>query len=185
MWKHFWDWFAALPQGSASFLGTLTGSTLGLLALLVGALFNAHLNRRRDDRLRVADRFALASTLHAELLGIHGILVDNARHLTDKPPDADGGFLVPEPSIKLLPEVLSKIGLLDSDTIQKVMKAYALTEQYLDRLILIGGTLRSDMLANRQFVYLDAQHAKVVIEFNGIRARAVKEAVDALAPYLK
>jgi len=185
MWKHFLDWLATLPQGSASFVGTLTGSTLGLFALLLGALFNAHLNRRRDDRLRDTDRFALASTLHAELLGIHRALAENAQHLIDKPPDADGGFLVPEPSIKLLPEVLSKIGLLHSDTIQKVLTTYALTEQYLDRLILIGGRVPPDKPANRRLVYLDAQHAKVVIEFNRITARAVKEAIDVLEPYLK
>jgi hypothetical protein len=93
MWNQFWDWLATLPQGSASFVGTLTGSTLGLIALLLGALFNAHLNRRRDDRLRDADRFALASTLHAELLGIHRALVENAQHLTDKPPDFEGGLV--------------------------------------------------------------------------------------------
>jgi hypothetical protein len=35
------------------------------------ALFNAHLDRRRDDRLRDEDRIALASALYAELSGIH------------------------------------------------------------------------------------------------------------------
>src|SRR5262245_35574996 len=139
MWSRFWDWLATLPQGSASFIGALTGSMFGLIALLIGALFNAHLNRRRDDRLRDEDRVALASTLYAELLGIHQTLVENAQHLTDNPPDPYGGFTVPRPSTKLLPETFSRIGLLPSDTIWKVMKAYVLTEQYLPRLILIGG----------------------------------------------
>jgi hypothetical protein len=186
MWKYFWDSLATLPQGSASFVGTLTGSTLGLVALLLGALFNAHLNRRRDDRLRDADRFALASTLHAELLSIHRTLVENAQHLTDKPPNPPvEGFVVPEPSMRLLPEILSKIGLLHSDTIRKVMDAYVLTEQYLEQLILLGGKLQPNLPSNRQLVYLDAQHAKFVIEFNRVRAKVVKEAIDALAPYLK
>jgi hypothetical protein len=43
----WWDWLGTLPQGQATFLG----SFVGLFALLVAALVNAHLNRRRDDRL--------------------------------------------------------------------------------------------------------------------------------------
>jgi hypothetical protein len=150
---------------------------------MLGALFNAHLNRRRDDRLRQEDRVALASTLYAELQGIHRALVENAEHLTAKPPDPDGGFLVPEPPIKLQPETLSKMGLLRSETIRKVMDAYILTEQYLGQLILLGGVLREDMPENRPLVYLDAKHAKFVIEFNRARADVVKEAMNALIPY--
>ena len=105
--------------------------------------------------------------------------------MTDKPPDFDGGFIVPEPSIRLLPEVLPRIGLLHSDTIQMVMRAYVLTDEYLHRLILIGGTIQHEVSANRRSVYLDARHANTVIQFNEVRAKAVKEAIDALAPYLK
>jgi hypothetical protein len=143
------------------------------------------LNRGRDDQLRDEDRVALASTLYAELTGIHRSFIENAEHLTDKPPSSDGGFVVPEPSIKLLPEMLSKLGLLRADTIRTVMDAYVLTEQYLEQLILAGGTLQSNMPENRQIVYLDAQPAEFVIEFNRTRAGVVKEAVNALAPYLK
>ena len=38
MWIAFWTWLAGLPQGSASFVGTLAGSSLGLIAILIGAL---------------------------------------------------------------------------------------------------------------------------------------------------
>ena len=119
MWKGFWDGLAALPQGSASFIGTLTGSALGLFALLLGALFNARLNRRRDDRLRDQDRVALASALYAELSGIHPTLIENAQSLTDRPAAPSEGFMVPGPSIKLLPGMLSRIGLLQPKTIRK------------------------------------------------------------------
>jgi len=130
MWKCFWDWLATLPPGSASFVGTLTGSSLGLVALLLGALFNARLNRKRDDALREADRIALASALHAELSGLHRSFVENAQHLIDYPPADDGGFVVPNPTIRIFPEMLPKIGLLQTETIKAVMGAYILTEQY-------------------------------------------------------
>ena len=185
MWKCFWDWLASLPPGSASFVGTLTGSSFGLLALLTAAWVNASLNRRRDRRLREEDRVALASTLYAELQGVHRSLIENAQHLTDKPPDPDGGFMMPQPPVKLLPEMMSKIGLLHADTIRKVMDAYVLTEQYLEGLILVGGKLQTGMPENRQLVYLDAAFAPFVIEFNQTRAVAVKEGMEALVPYLK
>ncbi len=61
------DWLNTLSPGAASFLGSLTGASVGLMALLLGALFNAHLNRSRDDRLRKEDARALAAALRAEL----------------------------------------------------------------------------------------------------------------------
>ncbi len=145
MWASFWGWLANLPQGSASFVGSFTGSAVGLIAILLGALYNAHLNRKRDDRLREEDRIALASTLYAELQGIHRALVENAEHLKKRPPDKDAGFLVPELPMKLLPATLPKMGLLRSDTIRKVMDAYGLAEGYLGQLLLLGGTLRPNM----------------------------------------
>ncbi len=50
-------------------LGTLIGSSLGLIAILAGALFNAQLNRKRDDLLRENDASALRAALIAELTG--------------------------------------------------------------------------------------------------------------------
>ncbi len=38
--------------GLGTFFGALMGSSIGLLAILVGAMFNAHLNRRQHDRVR-------------------------------------------------------------------------------------------------------------------------------------
>ncbi|MBO9622564.1 MAG: hypothetical protein J7500_07610 [Sphingomonas sp.] len=45
----------------------LIGSLLGFLALLGGALFNAHLNRKRDDRLRLAEAKIVALSLYGEV----------------------------------------------------------------------------------------------------------------------
>jgi hypothetical protein len=65
----FWQWLQTASQGQASFVGTLMGSFFGLLALLLGALANAGLNRNRDDRLRREDQRAIATALRAELEG--------------------------------------------------------------------------------------------------------------------
>jgi hypothetical protein len=185
MWVCFWDWLGKLPPSSASFVGSVTGSTLGLIALLLGALFNAYLNRRRDDALRAADRIAVASALHAELLGLHRALIGNAKFLEEKPADADGGFMVPEPSMKILSEMLPKIGLFKSETIRKVMDAYVLSEQYLEGLILADGQLQTKLPEGRQLVYMPAKRKSFVVEFNRARAKVINEAIEALVPYLK
>lgn len=65
-----WDWIQQLSGGGGSFLGALAGSFFGLIAILLGALYNAHLNRQRDDRLRLEDSRALAAALVGELSAI-------------------------------------------------------------------------------------------------------------------
>ena len=185
MWTCFWDWLAKLPPSSASFVGTLTGSMLGLIALLLGALFNARLNRKRDDALRDADRVALVSALHAELSGLHRSFVENAQHLIAHPPADDGGFVVPNPTIRIFPEMLPKIGLLKTETIKAVMGAYILTEQYHYKLVLLGGRLQPDMPVGQQLIYVGSEQTKMVTELNDVTAIAVKAGIDSLAPYLK
>jgi hypothetical protein len=185
VWSDFWDWLAKLPPGSATFVGTLTGSSLGLVAILLGALFNARLNRRRDDVIREGDRIALASALYAELSSIHQTFIGNAESFASRPVSPGHAFVVPQPSVKVFPEVVSRLGLLKPDTIHAVITAYLLTEQYLDGLILLGGNLLVNMPKDRQLVQLGAEHADIVRQMNEIKAGPVKVAMQALAPYLK
>ncbi len=48
----YWQDIIAQPASAAAFLGALSGAGGGLLAIILGALLNAELNRRRDDQLR-------------------------------------------------------------------------------------------------------------------------------------
>ena len=66
-----WGWVGDLGQGQATVLG-LVG---GFFTLVAGALINAGLNRRRDDRLRREDQRAVATALRAELEGLRRISV--------------------------------------------------------------------------------------------------------------
>jgi hypothetical protein len=187
VWRCFWDWLAALPPSSASFAGTLTGSFLGLIALLLGALFNAHLNRKRDDDLRGVDRIALAKSIYAELTAVHRTLLENAQRLTEHAPGADEGFMLPDlhHSVQVFSHMLPKIGLLPVDIIRKVMDAYVLIQQYAEGMIFLGGTMQPNMPENRRVVYMDAVHAKSVAAINLARADFIKGATEALEPHLK
>lgn len=180
-----WTWIGTLPQGSATFLGTLMGSSLGLIAILIGAFVNAALNRRRDDRLRDHERLALASALYAELVGSQRALRESGESLVSRPVEAGEGFLVPAPAIKLFPEMIPKMGLFDAETIRKVMEAYVLLEQYVGDLVLAGGQLQANMPEGRPMVYLPAERAEFVGEYNLGRANSADEAIEALRAYLK
>ena len=85
-----WDWLEHLSGGAANFIGSLTGAVVGLLALLAGAMFNAHLNRRRDDRLRRAETRSTASALRAELSSLMDTLISNASDLEKGVDGQDG-----------------------------------------------------------------------------------------------
>src|SRR5262250_663885 len=116
----FWEWLQTASQGQATFVGTLTGSFFGHLALLLGALFNACLNRKRDDRLRREDQRAVATALRAELEALRRTLKDNAESMSQEDyAKPDENVHVPDlaQSIRIMPEVLSKLGLLDGKTI--------------------------------------------------------------------
>lgn len=168
-------------------MGTVTGSSFGLIALLLGALFNAHLNRKRDDNLREVDRVAVASAIYAELSGVHRTLLENAKRLTDNPPSAGEGVAVPDLAhlVQVFSHMLPKIGLLRADTIRTVMDAYVLIEQYAEGLILLGGAMQPNMPEHRRLIFVDAGHAKSVAAINLARADFIKGAIDALEPYLK
>src|SRR5262249_25545169 len=71
----------ATSPGQATFFGSLAGSSIGLVAVLLGALFNARLNRRHDDRLRREEQLAVATALRAELVGCRRALLTNIQEL--------------------------------------------------------------------------------------------------------
>jgi hypothetical protein len=138
MLSTFWEWLQTAPQGQATFVGALTGSFLGLVALLLGALFNAHLNRKRDDRLRREDQLAVATALRAELEGLQRTLKHQAEIVSQEDyakPDEEVNVPDLEQSIRIMPEALSKLVLLDGKTIGAVVEAYAMAEEYSGKAV--------------------------------------------------
>lgn len=59
----------------------VVGSVLGFGGLIAGALFNAHLNRKRDDRLREAEAITIALSLYGEIKLLRESAADVARAL--------------------------------------------------------------------------------------------------------
>jgi hypothetical protein len=80
------QWLEGLKGGAPTVIGALVGSVIGFAAIVLGALFNARLNRLRDDNLRRVETRAIAAALRAELAGIRETLKMNSQKLKDDPP---------------------------------------------------------------------------------------------------
>lgn len=105
------------------------GAIVGFVALAMAALFNAHLNRKRDDRLQGRDGMLLARSLQAEVKTIVAQLRELRRFCDEtkvkNPLDAAKkvqGMLVPIETV--YPQVGAKIGLLDERAAQAVVHFY-------------------------------------------------------------
>src|SRR5262249_20028729 len=134
MLSNFWQWLHNTSPGQATFVGALTGSLIGFLALLGGALFNAHLNRKRDDRLRKEERRAVATALRAELAGCRRALLKNTQDLSTSGRAAHAVLVTPDlaHSVRIMPHMIPKLGLLDEKTIDKVANAYLAIDEHAD-----------------------------------------------------
>jgi hypothetical protein len=185
MWTGFWDWLGSLPPSSASFVGSLTGATFGLGAIIVGALFNAFLNRRRDDRLRKIEARTLAVALKAELTGIKQSLIENADGLEEKANSRD--FAIPDiaTTVRIMPEMLSKLGLLDPATVQKVIAAHGVIERYAEHCLRMDEN--AELLktpSRRALIQMSGGSAKKVARLNRTLVTVIDQALVGLDDYL-
>ena len=123
---NYWGAIASLPESSAAFLGALAGVGGGLLAILAGAFANAHLNRRRDDRLRIVEIVAVTNALVAELRKLHSFSSDQAARL-QKPPRASLRAIAigRPPSIPVFEKLTGhQLGLLDSEALKNLVEVH-------------------------------------------------------------
>jgi hypothetical protein len=184
MLSSFWQWLQTASQGQASFLGTLIGSSIGLVALLLGALFNAHLNRRRDDRLRRLDQRAMAVALKTELAGWSesvGRFVESTK--TKGPYSSSTKLGFPVLATRLLPDMIPKLGLLGSTTIDQVIAAYDHVEYLAWALLWRGAEMeRSDYLHSR-WINVPSEKLSSAIEEIEATVTILKSAIAELDHY--
>jgi hypothetical protein len=184
----FWQWLQTASQGQASFVGTLMGSFFGLVALLLGALFNAWLNRRRDDRLRREDQQTVATALRAELEGLHRSLKENAETLRQEDyVKADQQITVPDlaQSIRIMPMVVSKLGLLDGKIIGAVITAYGVVEAYTAKVLLLGGRPGVTPDNFKRYVALPSDQVTRLVLLTDVTAEEIQKAIDQLGTIRK
>lgn len=181
-----WQQIVALPPGVATFMGTLAGSSLGLLAILLGALFNAHLNRARDDRLRAEEARSIRGALLGELIGIRDGFNNMASTLEKKASDtndSEDSFLVPDisASVRVMPPLLPKFGLLSPEVVRQVIDIYVVIEQFRPTLLLVKGTFDPDSHSKRgHHVQMPNKRAGVVSEIARNAAKRIDAVIETL-----
>ena len=114
-----------------------TAFLFGLTALIIGALFNSHLNRRRDDRQRAEEAKAVAAALYGEILPLRREVALLAR-IVAKTHFAEG--LQTNPTLKfdetllerntltdplLYRSLASKLGLLEPELVLAITSFHA------------------------------------------------------------
>lgn len=174
------SWIEFLSDKEASLLGTLAGSSLGLIALLFGALFNARLNRKRDERLRDSEKSALRVALRAELVGLKTTLDANVEMLSN----SEGkSFNVPDlaHSVRLFPALVTNIGLLDDEAIRSVADVYILVDQYADHLAMLGARQNQSVPSHRRNFILPAEAAKNVASISRSLVKKIDIAIGKLS----
>jgi hypothetical protein len=121
-----WSWWYVELKGWQSGIAAI----IGFFALVLGALFNFHLNRRRDDALHRAEMLAIATAIYGEILLMRERLALMAKVLSiryyHQEQDIDYQFIndyTPSDPI-LYPALASKIGLLTHDLVLNITRFY-------------------------------------------------------------
>lgn len=181
------EWLEGLKGGAPAVIGAFTGSAIGLIALMLGALFNAHLNRRRDDELRRIETKSVAAAIRGELQSIEDILTYNAKQLLEDPPKAADSLFLPDlsHSVRMFPELAGTVGLLsDPVIIMEVIQAYIVIDQYCENCLMMGGELGKQMPNHRRVIVMPSNRAKSVAAMNTTIAERVGKAMRLLDTFL-
>ncbi|MBB4465432.1 hypothetical protein [Rhizobium leguminosarum] len=122
---------------ATKFDGTVSAAgvtfVFGLIALVTGALFNAHLNRRRDDRLRSEESKAVSAALYGEILLMRQSVQRAALVVANKFFASGRANVFNEHTLelttlrdpRLYPALASKLGLLPPDLVLAITKFHA------------------------------------------------------------
>jgi len=114
------------------------GSLLGFGALILGALFNFHLNRKRDEQLRGEEVIAITAAIYSEIIIIRRSLARMAnavggRYLSMglREDTFDEHFLkgIALPELRLYPALASKVGVLPSNLAFEIVSFYSRAEE--------------------------------------------------------
>ena len=181
------SWLEGLKGGAPQVVGAVIGSLLGFVALVFGALFNAKLNRDRDNRLRKVEIRAIAAAIRAELGGLEDSLTDNAKRLTEDSPTDDYSFFIPDltHSVHVFPKMIEKLGLLgDPAIIADIIGTYIVVNQYCENLLVAGGRIAEGIPEHRRLILMPHQRAEFVSGMNTELAKRLKGTMNSLNRFL-
>lgn len=150
------------------------GSLLGLLAIIIGALYNFHLNRKRDNMLRLEEKLSVAAAVYGEILLLRNEIVKFANLVSKRYVGNGTGKLrifidcnfleanyFSEPFV--YKALASKLGLLDAHLIVSIAEFYSKFDETKKSLPLLVEREGRDFSYSPLAVLLPARDAIVNI----------------------
>jgi hypothetical protein len=135
----------------------------------------------------------VAAALRAELAGFRRDLLTNIQALEKGGPTPGARAVMSDlaHAVRIGPHMIPKLGLLDEETIDKVVNAYLAIDQHGDMMLLFGGRLFDPLAAgeaqpairatgSRRLVAVSADYVPQAIAINKRVAEPIQEAIDRL-----
>lgn len=155
--------------------GEALGSAIGLVAILLGALYNAWLTRHRDDRIMSDEAKAIASAIGAEM-GMYAELLCGLFSQMLMPPDARRSqamvSAMKAPDLVIWPSLAGKVGLLDATVAKQTVRSWMTLSMHARML----QACVDDILAGEW----DAEKVRSRVEVVKIDMPKIAETVEAL-----
>jgi hypothetical protein len=116
-----------------NWFGDALGSAIGLVAILLGALYNARLMRRRDDMIMNDEAKAIAAAIGAEM-GVYAEMLCSLfaqAHVSPGPGRSEAVVRsLRAPDLMVWPELAGKVGLLGADLSGQTVRCWMLLSMH-------------------------------------------------------
>jgi hypothetical protein len=181
------EWLSSLRGGAAALVGAVAVAGILLVAVMLAVLYNARQTRLRDSRLRAQEAKALATALKSELTHIAKALREHILYLRDTP-SSERGYCAPDlqRSTRIFPHTLDKLSLLDGDTLQAVLGAYTLVDEFKAQIVAIVGTDLAKELENKGvIVKLPSNMTPQIVSASDRVIKIIEVALGYLDGYVK
>jgi hypothetical protein len=136
----------------------------------------------RDDRLRREESRSIRDALAGELTGLRDAFNRLETHVAKV--DPQDTFFVPDitSSVRVMPALLPKLGLLPPETVRQVIEVYAIIESFHGRLVMIDGTPYADRHPFR--VQMPGGRVSVVAQMARNTAKKIDDVIATLSARL-
>jgi hypothetical protein len=116
----------------SSWIGTAIGSSIGLIAILVGALWNSHLTRKRDRTMREEEVRAISNAIGAEMSSVLELNMGKMTQLEPGIVRSTEILIALGPSEPVVwPKLCDKVGWLEADLAHDVVRAWTLMQWHI------------------------------------------------------
>ncbi len=119
-----------------AWFGDALGSAIGLVAILLGALYNARLTRRRDNKIMSDEQKSVAMAIGTEMAVYAEMLCGRLAQASAGGEGQTAGVIVSlrAPEAVVWPRLAGKVGGLDSEVCAKTVKAWMLLQWHAQLL---------------------------------------------------